>query len=275
MLPDRIAPTHVEILREKKQAVDLARQIAADFDGMALSMNLPRRDAISESLHRLEYLASACDAICRTIAAHTAEMWEHPGRAGETFEIETANLRALADQVEKRFGLKFFPTRQRNGLGMAECLRDIGDGLAAERQLEIPLRRAMESRTDLIDYVLCGFAAEGHRLRKRLHTGDTFQFRDRYVRSTGDGPAQGFTYHLNSRPHTKQTLSILLASDRKSRPGVVRVQDREYPISGEAIDGLREMMIDLPVCDSTVLAVRFWSSTPSPLWVAQLALSGV
>ena len=53
---------------------------------------------------------------------------------------------------------------------MTKALRDWAPGLKAEREMEIPLRNAMEADKAVVDYVLCGFAAEGHCLAKRLHT---------------------------------------------------------------------------------------------------------
>lgn len=265
MLPTRKTLTHRAILAEKQAAVELARGILREFDRLSATMSPVSREEIRTALLSLEALAQACLSFCRVMAAHTGEMWERPRRATRAFEVERKEFRDLADRIEARHGSDFFRK-------MPACMRSIADGIAAERAVEVPLRRSLRKRPGLVDYVLCGFAAEGHRLAKRLHTGQTFPFADRFVRATGVGPSEGFAYHLKSLPHRPQRLIVTLAADGAPRPGILRVGDRDLALDPPPSQGLARLEFDLPPRAGKELVIRCSSTTPRPCWVATLEL---
>jgi hypothetical protein len=275
VVPGRRTLSHAEILAEKQQAVELARRIVRRFDELSGRIEPKLRGLIRESLSRLEVLAQACLQMCRLIAAHTEQMWRLPERTVESFDAEAQRLADLAEQVVERFGHPFFPAKLRGDRDgcMTKALRDWAPGLKAERELEIPLRKAMEADKAVVDYVLCGFAAEGHRLAKRLHTGGTFAMAGRFVRQTGAGPDEGFTYHLRSLPGTPLRVTIILADDGAGRSGAVRIGHQEHAFDPGPFTGLRELAFDVAPGKETELPVRVWSTTPEPVRVAAIKLT--
>jgi hypothetical protein len=266
---------HAQILAEKQQALELSREIMRRFDVSSQTLAPAIRANIRESLSRLEVLAQACLQVCRLIAAHTEEMWELPEKAADPFDVEARRLSELTEQIIRRFGDPFFPAQPSPGdrASMTGDLRGWVEGLEAERKLELPLRRAMAAERGVLDYALCGFATEGHRLAKRLHTGRTFQIADRFVRESGVGPEQGFAYSLRVPAGTPLRMTIMLSDDGTGRAGAMRAGLEVYALDGTPFVGLRELSFDVPPAKTGELTIHFWSTTPQAVRVAAIKLT--
>jgi hypothetical protein len=265
VIPTRRTVPHDRILREKAEAVELAGGLVERFDRIAAGMPAARRGPIRESLARLEVLARSCLQLCRLIAAHTAEMWGLDDRT-DGFEAEARRLTELAEEVARRYGDPFFPARPaRRGVeaSMPAAMRGFVEGLTAERELQRPLRQANEA-PDVVDYVLCGFATEGHRLAKRL-VGETF------VRQTGAGPDEGFTVALDARADGPLAVEVVLVDDGTGRPGVARIGDAEHRFDPGPLDGPRRLTFEAAP-DGPELPVSVWSTTPAPCRISLIRL---
>jgi hypothetical protein len=180
-----------------------------------------------------------------------------------SFKEESSRFLALADDVEQRFGAGFFR-------GMPSNMRSIVTGLQVERQLEIPLRCKLDSDAGIIDYVLCGFASEGHRLSKRLHSGKAPRWRDRFYRETGIGPEQGVAYFLKVTPGIPAKSAISFIAGEKPVPGVLAVERQEFQFTVPAGDGLVELPFTVPALDASSMQLRLFSSSPEPLRIAMI-----
>lgn len=266
VLSARRTLSHEDILAEKQEAIGLAQETIAAFERLSAAMPEPARAAILESLRRLPILVEGCAGFCRVALAHVEEMWRRPVRTVDAYDIECRRLLELADRIDREKGPKFW-------LHMADRMRGIVMGLNFERRLEIPLRRQFEARHDVVDYVLCGFAAEGHRLEKMLHSGDTFDLGDRYVRATGLGPEQAFSYRLRIRPNRPHRLVVTLAGKTGYHaPGRIRIGQREELLDAGPLHGNVDIPFDLAASPEEELKVTIWSTAARRVQVAALAL---
>jgi hypothetical protein len=192
-------------------------------------------------------------------------MWERMPRSVGSFDSEATRLVELANDIERRLGENFF--RQ-----MPRQMRSIATGLAGERKLEIPLRRAMESRDDIADYVLCGFAAEGHRLAKRLHTGRTFSRGDCFVRATGLGEAEGISYELKSAANRPRRLLLTLLAQGTPTPGVMRIGPQKFAFDPGSAIGPVQFAFRLPPRTPARFRVHIASVSNKPCAVTSIEL---
>ena len=261
MLPERGTVSHAQIISEKKEALELARHFAHRFDELKLSLNPSSCEIIREQLGRLELLAESFLYFCKVIIAHLRA--DAMSESLASFEEECSRFLALADDVEQRFGAGFF----RN---MPSNMRSIVTGLQLERQLEIPLRRKLDSDAGIIDYILCGFASEGHRLAKRLHSGDTPRWQDRFCRETGIGPDQGIAYFLKTAPGVPAKFAISFIAGEKPALGVLTVEKQEFSFIVPAGDGLIELPFTVPAPAVSSMQVRLYSTSPEPLRIAMI-----
>jgi len=263
ILPGRRTLAHAGILAEKGAAVALAAEIRREFDRLAKGMSPESREAIGEPLERLERVAEAFRRLCRVLVAHMEEMAEGRARTTSGFGREARRFLALAELIRRRFGRAYFR-------GMPVRMRELVDGLRRERALEIPLRRRLAGLPGLVDAALCGFASEGHRLAKRLHSGRTFTFRNRWVRATGMGPGEGIAYRLRSMPGRGQRLTVTLASDGEPCHGVLTVGARTIRLDLAPFKGFREVSADLAPSGARSVRVSLWSTAAQPCRVAEI-----
>lgn len=266
VLSDRRTLTHEAILAEKQEALATARKILADFDARAASLPRESREALRPLFARLPLLAETCLQFCRLALAHLEEVWKRPARCTADFACEAGRLRELADRIDRELGPEFWKD-------MAPCMRGIADALETERQLEFPLRQNVEARPALVDYVLCGFASEGHCLGKMLHSGRVLRLGDRLVRATGSGPDEGFGYTLrrdSGRPHR---LTVTLAGqDGRQAPVLLDIGGVKRNIDSCALTGLRDLVFDVPPAESRELRIHLCGATSKPCLLASLVL---
>ena len=268
ILADRRTLTHEALLAEKEEALRLAQEIVAAFDSRGAGLPEAARAALRDSLARLPLLAESCLAFCRTCAAHFEEMENRTPRTTAGFEAEADRLRALADRIERNHGPDFWGS-------MPVRMRGVADGLAAERAMEQPLRQALAEEPDRVDAVLCGFASEGHRLGKMLHSGRTFVVLNRCVRETGIGEEQGIQYRLARLPGRPHRLTLTLAGDGLPRPGNIQIGDATHAFQDGGEAGLSTHRFDVPAAPEPDLIVRLWSTSAAPCRVAQIQIDRV
>jgi hypothetical protein len=259
-------PDHQRWSLKKNEALALALGIISDFDVAAAAMPAASRQAMRASLENLPLLALACLGFTRLAIAHLEEISKRAVQATDSFKTESSRFLELADRIDRERGPHFW-------LHMTDRMRGVALGLAHERALEMPLREKIESRRDVLDCVLCGFASEGHRLEKMLHSGEAAEFRSRFIRATGVGPEQGFSYRLKALGAPARQVEITFAgADGYDAPAVVRIGGLEFPAVLGPINGFAAMTFDAPPDQEPEIEVAVWSTTPRPVQVAEILL---
>lgn len=272
-LASKQSPSHTEILREKDRALELAMNLPARFDRVAGALPEEARSELRQGLGRLELLAAAARAYCRLIIAHLGEVWRLESGALSGFDAEARAVLAIADRVESSLGRSFFGLMSdtTGKSAMPEHLRTLVRGLEAERRYELPRRAIFDADATVLDYVLCGIASEGHRLRKRLHVGASVRMSDGLARRTGLGPAEGFGYTLRLGSGREAILRISGPTQDAGASGRVRAGDVETEfkrtLSGEITAELR-----VRGSASGQLPISVWSTAPAPLSIRQIVL---
>jgi len=99
VLHDRRTPTWDRIIAEKDQALQLAREIATRFAGIAGDMPETSREEIRRHLANLPLLAEACLQFCRFTIAHLRGAWCPDNRGSDEFNVERDALIRLADEA--------------------------------------------------------------------------------------------------------------------------------------------------------------------------------
>ena len=263
MLTDRSTLTHAAILEEKEKSLALARSIRARFDALSDGLSESSRVEMAESLDRLPLLAEACLGFCRVVIAHGEEMHEGRARLTGSFEVESGRFAKLADAIETAFGPGFFRK-------MPPAMRSVLEGLTAERLIERPLREALRARKDVVDYVLCGFATEMHRVAKRVHTGETGFSGERMFRASGLGADEYFGYTLKALPGAAHRLVLHVAGP--SGEGFVEANGVRFSLAETKSEAVSTQEFLLPASDKAALSLRIWSTSAQPVRVAGIEL---
>lgn len=263
--PLRRTLRHEEILKEKEAAVALAAGIREEFTRLSSGLEPAARGIVCAYLARLELLAGAFLQFCRVSTAHLEEMWEGQSHTVAGFDVEARRMLQLADAIQRAFGPGFFR-------GMPERMKEIVAGLQTERAMEMPLRDALCRVPHLTDAVLCGFASEGHRLAKRLHTGATPVVENRHVRETGIGPDEGFGYELKAVPGKPHRLTLDIVSDGQPFAMAVSVGGATKTLALDLPAGIHAQRLGPFVIPDPSVRIKIWSPQAKPCQVAALTL---
>lgn len=268
MLHERQSRTHEAILSEKREALELARRIVSRFDAEAVALRPADAALLRQSLATLPPLAEACLLFCRVTIAHLREMWKLPPLPGVgAFDAEAAGYVKLANEIAARHGDGLF-------YNMPVRMREMVDMLRAERTMEMPIRAGLGADPGVVDYVLCGFASEGHRLAKLLHSGDDVVIDGVMTRQTGVGEEAGAGYTLSARGHGAMRLTVTFVRRTRPAPAAVRVGETVHKVTPDTAQGPAEVTLDVPAAAGAngCLPVRIWSTTPTPINIARIVL---
>jgi hypothetical protein len=267
------SPTHAQILAEKQRGLALARELPGRFLAASEGMAPSSREAIGSSLARLELLAESALAVCRLTISHLREMGSMPQEATGDFAAEAAAVSAVADKVERELGPNFFGQMSDDSgrTAMPAHIRSYIDGLEADRRDEMPRRRAFAADANVIDYVLCGLASEGHRLRRRVHAGAAVRVGDSFARESGLGLPEGFGYTLKLDAQRPATLRVVFESSGTLTRAMIRIGSVDVTVE---LSGDGRITHELPVTgqDSGELAVWVWSASTTPIRVREIVL---
>lgn len=266
MLADRQTLTHRQLLEEKHQAITLATQLRQKFNAIAGGLRPDSKRELDDYFARLELLAQTTHQLCGMIVAHLSEMWNLPDPAVQDFELQAQTLLQMAERITQQYGESFFDN-------MTQRMRDFVETLRQERALETPRRRQLISEPDLMDYVLCGYASEGHQLCKGiLHSGAVRKVGTVLARESGIGPEQRFGYTLKTASHVPLRLEVDFANDGALRPAMVSVEGQQLAVDLGNFSGTKTWLLDLTATDAASIQVTFWSTTAQPVQVAEIRL---
>jgi len=271
VLSQRVSPSHEQVVAQKDEALDLARELRRRFDLLSTGMGSDSQGGIAGALDRLVLLAETARSWCRLAVAHLRDMWDLPKLPGLNFDQEAESALALALRIEQALGPMFFSSlKPDDGESLPGELKNTVEGLRQERQFERPIRDALRRDQSVQDYVLCGLASEGHRLRKRLHSGGTFPVGNRFVRQSGLGRDEGFGYRMQGQPGPA-TLWITLLGGSQLATGRLEVGDGKLDFTVEPGQE-QEVAMTVNVPAQGALRVEVWATGTQPLSVHQMVL---
>jgi hypothetical protein len=271
VLHERTSPSHERVLAEKDEAVQLAVALRERFEALSAGMMPASRQEVAAALDRLTLLAQVTRAWCRLAVAHLREMWSLPSLPEVSFDSEAQHALDLVERVERLLGPHFFSSLKGDeGQSLSGELRSTVLGLRLERIIERPMRERMRLDSAVSDYVLCGLASEGHRLRKRLHSGATPCINNRFFRQSGLGRDEGFGYRLQGRPGP---ASLVLTVMGGTQPATGRLEacGNELHFTVEPQRD-QEIVMNLNVPATGDFRMELWASGVQPLYVHRVVL---
>lgn len=273
VLWQRRSPTHEKLLREKDEALALATDLRRRLQSLNVALPDDSRRSLEVGLDRLALLARSMRQWCRVVLAHLSQMWRLPGELTGSFDAEAGVLLDLAAQVRRDCGESFFGTLKAGDdiRSMPRDMEELVTGLRREREWEMHRRQALQGDPRVLDFVLAGLCSEGHRLRKRVHSGSTPWITNHGpVRATGLGIDEGFGYQLISDRRGPAILQMDFSGNNAPVQGIVRIGTDEHPLR---LDGPGPTALTLPVqWPGGALPVEFWSTSDQPVAVMQIVL---
>ena len=137
----------------------------------------------------------------------------------------------------------------------------IRESFRLEKDAILKLRR----ETELTDFIVCGGAMEGHKLRKEVNFSDTLVRDGALCRIPGnrngmdwsDINAHGwFSYELRVRPQRENAIRILMGSTGNRLDVKITIGNEQFMIQ-EDIDEKREILLRYTAKDEETVRIRF------------------
>jgi hypothetical protein len=196
------------LLSEKEGALAMAQALVEWFDSLAVELPEEKRREIRDQLQKLVLLAEFTQALVHLIVAHLQATSFNEPEAVDLFAELAGQAGELADSTAELCGEQFFG-------GMPARLRGFVAALQAEQDLELPRRKQLAEETNILDFVLCGLASEGHCLStvpgNTLASTGPNGVHFRSVGGRGDGP---ISYTLNSKqPGVECRLELVVVGN--------------------------------------------------------------
>lgn len=158
----------------------------------------------------------------------------------ESLALALSRLEALDLEGKAALGNKFYcnfrdvHAQRQHGENILEFISEVRASFAYEENAVAELRAQ-----SLADFIVCGGGSEGHKLQKEVNFSDTLLINGELVRIPGNRAgmewstitAHGwFSYEINLRPGTKNTVSIVAGSSTGTIKAKVTIGSKEYVI---------------------------------------------
>lgn len=161
------------------------------------------------------------------------------------------NRRGMA-QLGERFYCRNFKDVSAKETDIECFVREIHESFELEKKAV----EGMANDCDILDYVVCGGAMEGHRLQKEVNFSDTLVHDGALCRIPGNLSmdwcsvnAHGwFSYLIHVKPHAENVIKILMGSSGEELDVRITVGEKEYWIR-EKVTGRKEF--SLPYIEET------------------------
>ena len=140
-------------------------------------------------------------------------------------------------------------------------VREIRESFRVEKDATLTLRQ----EADVVDFIVCGGAMEGHKLQKEVNFSDTLVKDGALCRIPGNRNgmewssinAHGwFSYELRVRPQRENQIHVLMGSVRDRLDVKLAIGDEQFVIR-EEINGKREIVIPYMAKEEETVRIRF------------------
>lgn len=264
------------VLEEKKHAVETAEASYDKVIALKDKMDPVAYEKLYLQFANLKYVARLWDSLTKVFLNYTKYFEKRDAAYAERMEEALMALQATNKEAIAELGNKFYCQagtvydKTETFDYVENLVREIKESFKAEKiQTE-----AIEKEENLIDYVVCGGAMEGHRLQKEVNFSDTFVSGDSLYRIPGTGRGTSwstvnthgwFSYEIAVKPGVENEIKLLLGTHRCEDIDIkVELDGKEYTFREKTGGNTKEVTIPFSSEKSAVRIRfdRFTANTP-------------
>ncbi len=242
-----------EIIREKDQVLERSIELLERVEALRGKIEERRYESLLMQFNNLYYSARAwrrlIDILCDYVNFfEVGEEYEEKLYAdiASIVDIEKEGRAVVGDTLDYHLN---------NNMFMKGKLVHAAEMLANEIMESFKAEKAeYENRTrDYIDYVACGGAMEGHKLKKEVNFSDTMLIDGRLCRIPGNrrgaewSQINGhgwFSYEVKIRPNAKNTLAVELGSLTDHLDVSISVFDKVFTLKEKAPKKIKKYVFE-------------------------------
>ena len=242
------------LMEEKKSARACATELLQKFEQLRGRLNSEDYEKIHAKFMNLKAAAEIWTILTSIILSYVSYFDTRDIRYIESIEKELENLLEKRDVAMEILGDDFFCLRNpmvNDKKWRFDYVGEFAEEVKASFYSEKEAMERME-KENLLDYVVCGGAVEGHLLQKEVNFSDTFVKEDGPCRLAGSGKgtewcsinAHGwFSYLVKIKPKSKNIIVITAGSIGEGTNIGVTVENEKFTLCSEE-SAVREFILE-------------------------------
>ncbi len=263
-----------KLLREKQDALREAEGALCQLELIEDKITPEDYKPLWIKFCNLKYVAMIWKTLTEVIMAYVKYFETGDASDADKFAEKVAQLRAENNSAKKILGDKFYGMCGDDGLKKdftEEFAQEVVESFEAERKATNNLL----SMDELVDYIVCGGAMEGHELRKEVNFSDTLIEEGVLCRIAGNRMGEKwssinshgwFSYEVNVAPNRENTINIIM----NGAAVAVTVDGQRHEIS-EGISEKREITLNYKASKNKV-RIRFDKTSPKTPHIEQILI---
>lgn len=241
------------VLDEKESAMREASELFDKLEALKDKIDEKDYENLWTKFANLKYVAAIWLELTKCFINYTKYFETNDVTFREKLLCSMQNMSVLNDEGKVLLGKNFYCTqldRFDDADDSAELVGEFIQELTKTLMLEETQAKELKTRK-LIDYIICGGAAEGHKLKKEVNFSDTFIIENslcripgsRYGNSWSLVNAHGwFSYELKVIPNEEQTIRVTASSQTDMLRLQITIDEEVYTFD-EKVSGKKEIVI--------------------------------
>ncbi len=264
------------VLEEKMHAVETATKAYEKLVSLKDKMDAAAYESLHLKFINLKYVANIWNAMTHVFLNYVRYFETRDAAYEEKLEAALAELLAWAKEGAEVIGDEFYCLNAVT-FGESRKVDFIGafvDEIRQNFRTERMLTEKIEKEENLVDFVICGSAMEGHKLQKEVNFSDTYVSDESIYRIPGTGRGTDwsainthgwFSYEIRVKPNAENKIKLTLGAHLCDKVDIrVTIGDEKHTVQKEANGGTVEAVIPYTAKEDTVRirVDRFTGNTP-------------
>jgi len=242
------------VIEEKESAKQEATELFRTLEGLKGKIAQKDYENLWTKFANLKYVAAIWLELVKCFINYTKYFETNDVRFREKLLLATEAMCALSKEGKEVLGRNFYCTQLDIHDDSSNSI-ELVENFVAEliETLKLEEKQAVYCREEkLCDFVVCGGAAEGHKLKKEVCFSDSFLLKEGLCRIPGSGRgtnwstvnAHGwFSYEIKVKPESENAIIITAGSLSDVLSMVVTVGEEIHHVK-EKVNGKKEIIIN-------------------------------
>lgn len=236
-----------DLLGEKESAVEEAGRLYKELLTLENRIAGKEFESLKEKFYNLKLITEIWLILTRIYVNYVKCFETRDVQYQKALDEDLQKILEKNRQGIEVLGEKFYCLRNEWCNENVSVIEDFVKEVRQSFELEKMARETFEQEEDILDYVVCGGALEGHRLQKEVNFSDTLVHEGKLCRIPGSRRGIGwcsvnahgwFSYEIAVMPFMKNCIEVMLGSSGEELDVCVTIGDDEHIIH-EKVDGAK------------------------------------
>lgn len=271
------------ILDEKESAAKEATELLQKLEALEDKIDKSDYENIWTKFANLKYVALIWNELVKCFINYTKYFEKGEICYKEQLLDAVERMRAFSKEGKELLGRAFYCTKIDifdDSDEAAALVENFAKELMATFEAEERKIKELASE-NVVDLVVCGGGAEGHKLKKEVNFSDTYLIDSEPCRIPGSGRGKSwslvnshgwFSYEIKVKPNSEQLIKVIAASQSDKLKLQVTIEDKIYNFD-ETVDGKKELVIPYKECEGKdAVRIRFDRTAAETPYIYQIVV---